>query len=48
MHDLTCLPGEASSPGTLTSSGADRGRFAPGDAFAGRIAARLGPSRQQP
>jgi serine/threonine protein kinase len=43
MDDLTRLPGEASS-GTLTSSGAEWGRFAPGTVFAGRfrIVAPLG------
>src|SRR5438477_7971667 len=44
MDDLTRLPGEKSSVGTLTSSGADWGRFAPGTVFAGRfrIVAPLG------
>jgi len=44
MDDLTRLPGEASSTGTLTSSGADWGRFAPGTVFAARfrIVAPLG------
>jgi hypothetical protein len=44
MDDLTRLPGEAASAGTLTSSGAEWGRFAPGTVFAGRfrIVAPLG------
>src|SRR5206468_1480928 len=44
MDDLTRLHGEKSSVGTLTSSGADWGRFAPGTVFAGRfrIVAPLG------
>src|SRR5437016_8059548 len=37
MNDLTRLPGEKSSVGTLTSSGADWGRFAPGTVVAGRF-----------
>jgi len=44
MDDLTRLPGEKSSVGTLASSAADWGRFAPGTVFAGRfrIVAPLG------
>jgi hypothetical protein len=44
MDDLTRLTGEKSSVGTLTSSGVDWGRFAPGTVFAGRfrIVAPLG------
>src|SRR6185295_8268795 len=44
MDDLTRLPGEASSAGTHTASGADWGRFAPGTVFAARfrIVAPLG------
>jgi hypothetical protein len=44
VDDVTRLPGEAPSSGTLTSSAAGRGRFAPGTVFAGRfrIVAPLG------
>src|SRR6185295_2384863 len=44
MDDLTRLPGEASSAGTHTASGADWGRFAPGTVLAARfrIVAPLG------
>jgi hypothetical protein len=39
VDDVTRLPGpgEAPSSGTLTSSAAGRGRFAPGTVFAGRL-----------
>jgi serine/threonine protein kinase len=44
MDDVTRLPGETPSSGTLTSSGAGWGRFAPGTVLAGRfrIVAPLG------
>jgi hypothetical protein len=44
MDDLTRLPGEAAPAGTLASSAAGCGHFAPGTVFAGRfrIVAPLG------